>query len=131
MSAIIVYFSRTGENYVSGAIKKLDAGNTEAAAKMLQKLTGADMFKIEPVIPYSDIYNDLTSMTPYTLATQITGARCLCAFSHFLNTSTSQAKLSSHSAPTRAAEWAAVKATLKGYAKVLTSKRAFPSTVHG
>lgn len=58
MSAIIVYFSRTGENYVSGAIKKLDVGNTEAAAKMLQKLTGADMFKIEPVMPYSDIYND-------------------------------------------------------------------------
>ena len=40
MSAIIVYFSRTGENYVSGAIKKLDVGNTEAAAEMLQKLTG-------------------------------------------------------------------------------------------
>ena len=57
MSAIIVYFSRAGENYVSGAIRKLDVGNTEAAAQILQKLTGADMFKIEPVMPYSDSYN--------------------------------------------------------------------------
>ena len=154
MSAIIVYFSRTGENYVSGAIKKLDVGNTEAAAEMLQKLTGADMFRIEPVMPYSDIYNDCIEQAkqdkerdarpeivscPESLdkydtifsATQITGARCLCACSHFLNTSTSQAKLSNPSAPTRAAEWAAAKATLKGYAKALTSKRDFPSTVRG
>ncbi|MGN0598983.1 MAG: flavodoxin [Oscillospiraceae bacterium] len=58
MSAMIVYFSRTGENYVSGAIKKLAVGNTEAAANILHELTGADMFKIEPVLLYSDNYND-------------------------------------------------------------------------
>ena len=55
---MIVYFSRTGENYVSGAIKDLAVGNTETAANILQELTGADMFKIEPVLPYSDNYND-------------------------------------------------------------------------
>ncbi|MGN0666615.1 MAG: flavodoxin [Huintestinicola sp.] len=58
MSAMIVYFSRTGENYVSGAIKNLTVGNTEAAANILHELTGADMFKMEPVSPYSDNYND-------------------------------------------------------------------------
>lgn len=51
MSAIIVFFSRTGENYVSRAIKKLSAGNTETAANILHELTGADMFKIEPLLP--------------------------------------------------------------------------------
>lgn len=58
MSALIVYFSRTGENYVSGAIKRLTVGNTEAAAEILRELTGADMFKIEPKTPYSDSYNE-------------------------------------------------------------------------
>lgn len=58
MSAIIVYFSRTGENYVSGALKKLAVGNTEAAANILRELTGADMFEIEPAVPYSDNYNE-------------------------------------------------------------------------
>lgn len=58
MPALIVYFSRTGENYVSGAIKALAVGNTETAANILQELTGADMFKLEPVSPYSDNYND-------------------------------------------------------------------------
>lgn len=58
MSAMIVYFSRTGENYVSGAIKNLAVGNTEAAANILHELTGANMFRIEPVMPYSDNYND-------------------------------------------------------------------------
>ena len=40
MAAIIVYFSRKGENYVSGTIKKLAVGNTEVVANILQKLTG-------------------------------------------------------------------------------------------
>ena len=45
MAAIIVYFSRKDENYVSGTIKKLAVGNTEVAANILQKLTGAELFK--------------------------------------------------------------------------------------
>lgn len=57
MSSIILYFSRTGENYVSGAIRELDKGNTEIAAEMIQKFTGADMFQIEPASPYSHDYN--------------------------------------------------------------------------
>lgn len=32
-------------------------GNTEQAAKILKKITGADLFKIEPVQPYSKDYN--------------------------------------------------------------------------
>lgn len=57
MSAIIIYFSRAGENYVSGSIKKLTKGNTEIMAEIIQKITGAKLFKAEPIIQYSDDYN--------------------------------------------------------------------------
>lgn len=58
MSQLIVYFSRTGENYVNGAIKKLSVGNTEIAAKLIQSKTGADMFEIVPLVSYSEDYNE-------------------------------------------------------------------------
>ena len=57
MAQLIVYFSRRGENYVSGSIRTLAVGNTEAVAQRLQALTGADLFRLEPVHPYSDNYN--------------------------------------------------------------------------
>lgn len=52
MKSIIVYFSRNGKNYVNGTIQELAIGNTEVAAKILKKLTGADLFKLELVNPY-------------------------------------------------------------------------------
>lgn len=58
MPKIIVYFSRAGENYVSGALKTLAVGNTQKAAEILREITGADIFRIEPVQPYSDSYNE-------------------------------------------------------------------------
>lgn len=58
LASIIVYFSRENENYVNGLIKNLTVGNTEVAAKMIQKLTGWDIFKIEPIQPYSKNYNE-------------------------------------------------------------------------
>lgn len=57
---LIVYFSRKGNNYVNGSIKSLSIGNTEVAAQMLQDLTGADMFQIEPMVEYSADYNVCT-----------------------------------------------------------------------
>ncbi|WP_342759127.1 flavodoxin [Kineothrix sedimenti] len=54
---LVAYFSRKGENYVNGAIKSLDIGNTEVAAKMIGDMTGADMFQIEPVKEYNPDYN--------------------------------------------------------------------------
>lgn len=39
MANLIVYFSRKGENYCSGTIRKLAKGNTEVAAKAIK---GAD-----------------------------------------------------------------------------------------
>ncbi len=58
MSQLIVYFSRTGENYVNGTVKKLSVGNTETAAKLIQSKTGADMFRLVPLVSYSEDYNE-------------------------------------------------------------------------
>lgn len=51
--SLIAFFSRAGENYVGGAIRRLEVGNTKIAADMLQEITGADLFEIRPAHPYS------------------------------------------------------------------------------
>ncbi len=43
---------------MNGEIKTLETGNTEVAAGIIQKLTGADMFKLEPQQAYSRDYNE-------------------------------------------------------------------------
>ena len=56
MKSLIVYFSRSHQNYVNGLIVELAVGNTEVVAKKLQKFTGAELFKIEPVQEYAHDY---------------------------------------------------------------------------
>ena len=51
--SLIIYFSRADENYSVGWI---DKGNTEIVAEFVQELTGADMFKVEPAVPYAADY---------------------------------------------------------------------------
>ena len=51
--SLIVYFSRADENYGVGYI---DKGNTEYVAEYVRDLTGADMFKVEPLVPYAKDY---------------------------------------------------------------------------
>ncbi len=53
MKSLIIYFSRADENYAVGYI---DKGNTEIVAEYVQELTGADMFKVEPAVPYAKDY---------------------------------------------------------------------------
>lgn len=53
MKALIIYFSRADENY---AVGNIDKGNTEIVAEYVQEMTGADMFKVEPAVPYSADY---------------------------------------------------------------------------
>lgn len=55
---LVAYYSRADENYVSGQIKTLEKGNTEIAAEIISRLTGADMFKIEQKKPYAKDYNE-------------------------------------------------------------------------
>ena len=51
--SLIIYFSRADENYSVGFI---DKGNTEVVAEYIKDLTGADMFKVEPMVPYAVDY---------------------------------------------------------------------------
>lgn len=54
---LIAFYSRADENYVNGMIKTLEIGNTEMAADIIREITGAEMFKMEQVQPYSKEYN--------------------------------------------------------------------------
>ena len=51
--SLIIYFSRADENYAVGYV---DKGNTEYVAEYVRDLTGADMFKVEPLVPYAKDY---------------------------------------------------------------------------
>lgn len=54
--SIAIYFSRADENYFDGEMKYIDKGNTEIIAEYIKDLTGADLFKVEPLNPYSEKY---------------------------------------------------------------------------
>ena len=58
MKTLIAFFSRAGENYVSGALKQLEVGNTKVVAQMIQEKTDGDLFQIMPASKYSDSYNE-------------------------------------------------------------------------
>ena len=56
MAVLIAFYSRAGENYFGGAMRRIPVGNTEKAARMLADLTGGDLFQIRQAQPYSDDY---------------------------------------------------------------------------
>lgn len=53
MKSLIIYFSRAFENYAVGYVEK---GNTEYIAEYVKDIVGADVFKVEPLVPYSKDY---------------------------------------------------------------------------
>ena len=61
------YFSRADENYTSDGIKNLSVGNTEVVATIIHDLTGADLFKIEPVKSYPKDYHETTHLAQIEL----------------------------------------------------------------
>lgn len=56
MSDLVIYFSRSGENYFGGVLKNIEKGNTEVIAEYIQEFSGADLFKIEPAVEYPEDY---------------------------------------------------------------------------
>ena len=57
---LVIYFSRTGEQYTVGVI---DKGNTAIVAEMIAEKTGADLFEVLPVDDhYPMTYNELTDV---------------------------------------------------------------------
>jgi flavodoxin len=59
---LITYFSRPGNNYVGGRIMNLPVGNTEVVAKMIQEMTGGNLFRIEAVNAYPADYTETTEV---------------------------------------------------------------------
>ena len=58
--ALVVYFSRTGEQYTVGVI---DKGNTAIVAEMIAEETGADLFELLPADDrYPMTYDELTDV---------------------------------------------------------------------
>ena len=53
---LIIYYSRTGENYWNGGIRNITKGNTEIVAEFIQKAVGGDLFQVETVKTYADDY---------------------------------------------------------------------------
>lgn len=56
---LVVYFSRTGEEYGLGNINK---GNTAIVAEIIAQKTGGDLFEIKPVKPYPINYDECTKL---------------------------------------------------------------------
>ena len=57
--SLVVYFSRGDEEYGVG---KVNPGNTELLAKEIVRRTGADEFKIVPVMKYPESYMDCVEL---------------------------------------------------------------------
>ena len=57
-NSLIIYFSRADENWYGDGLKVLDKGNTEIVAEYVKELTNADIFKVEPLIPYPKSYEE-------------------------------------------------------------------------
>ena len=58
MKTLVVYFSRTGENSVNGEMEIITKGFTEIIAEKIAKKVNGDLFKIEPVVPYPESYEE-------------------------------------------------------------------------
>ncbi|MER5327038.1 flavodoxin [Streptosporangium roseum] len=53
---LLVYFSRPGENYHYGGRRNLKVGNTQVLAQMIGARLDCDTYRIQPVDPYPDDY---------------------------------------------------------------------------
>jgi flavodoxin len=54
--ALLVYFSRAGENYYYGDRIGLEVGNTEVVANMIASTIAVDVYRIEAADPYPESY---------------------------------------------------------------------------
>jgi flavodoxin len=67
MNSLIVYYSRTGSNYVNGAITNLTIGNTAVIAHKIKDLVGGNLFELKTVRPYPADYIETTKVSKIEL----------------------------------------------------------------
>ena len=58
MKNLVIYYSRSGENYVNGKVTSISKGNSEYVAEFIKEEFNADLFKVETVKQYSENYMD-------------------------------------------------------------------------
>jgi flavodoxin len=69
--SLVAYFSRKGNNYVSGNIVNLSVGNTEVIAQKIQALTGSELFQIDTVQAYPEDYTETTNVAKEELRNNV------------------------------------------------------------
>ena len=62
MKALVAYFSYVGETELNRQVVEIEKGHTEIVAEKIAAITGADLYKIEPVTPYPRNYNDVVAV---------------------------------------------------------------------
>ena len=75
---LVVYFSKAGENYAVGNIKK---GNTRIIAEMIAEETDGTLFQVEPVKDYPKDYNHLQPVRSSYACHHTKGRRAACLHS--------------------------------------------------
>ena len=124
--ALVVYYSRKGENHMPGGIQVLEKGNTAYAAEYIAKAVDADLFEIDTVVPYAENYRQCCGQavaekkenarpaikgfvedisgyeTVYVCFPNWCGTAPMCVFTFWI-TMTGQVSVSRPFAPTRAA----------------------------
>ncbi|MET4222967.1 flavodoxin [Oerskovia enterophila] len=56
--ALLVFFSRAGENYWNGGRRDLEVGSTEVLATMIAERTGIDLHRVTAADPYPHAYDE-------------------------------------------------------------------------
>lgn len=59
---LVIYYSRRGQNYVSGNIRELEKGNAEIIAGFTADAAAADIFEVRPVKEYPEDYMACTEV---------------------------------------------------------------------
>ena len=55
---LVAFFSHAGENFFPGGLRYIEKGNTHIAAEILAEITESDLFEIQSVRGYSDVYKE-------------------------------------------------------------------------
>lgn len=59
MSAIVVFFSRAGENYIGGRKQLLSIGNTKILAEKINRYLAIPAYQLTPSLPYPENYDEV------------------------------------------------------------------------
>lgn len=62
MKAIVIYFSKSGQNYSGGSVVDLTKGNTAIISEYIRDIAGAKLFEVKSDHEYPDDYYECTDV---------------------------------------------------------------------